>query len=241
MRVTSMLAGLSFVLAACGGGEQKAGEQQTTTTSDQAAPAGEAAPAGGGATHDVNMVLEGSSYKFVPDQLTIKSGDVVRFHNVSGGPHNVSFWADSIPSGAADALKAGIRAGAAPADLGRSLAYGAALRVARFGTANEHADWETAHHVFTFANAVHQMLNRIGTASTDRVCRATSQPIAARFKPKKIDPTTRGESNVWLLARSNTASTSGYSGGKCVTGTSCPLPACVTEPRPAPRLRGPST
>ncbi|WP_247297482.1 hypothetical protein [Bradyrhizobium sp. 179] len=41
-----------------------------------------------------------------------------------------------------------IRAGAAPADLGQSLAYAAALRVARFGNANEHADWETAHHVF---------------------------------------------------------------------------------------------
>jgi plastocyanin len=54
------------------------------------------------------MVLEGSTYKFVPDQLTIKSGDVVRYHNVSGGPHNVSFWPDSIPGGAADALKAGM-------------------------------------------------------------------------------------------------------------------------------------
>ena len=64
-------------------------------------------------------------------------------------------------------LKAAIRAGAAPADLGRSLAYAAALRVARFGNANEHADWETAHHVFTYANAVHQMLKRIGTANTD--------------------------------------------------------------------------
>jgi plastocyanin len=109
MRVTSMLAGLAFVLAACGGGEQKADDQQTTATPDQAAPAaGDAAPAAGGTTHDVNMVLEGSSYKYVPDQLTIKSGDVVRFHNVSGGPHNVSFWADSIPGGAADALKAGM-------------------------------------------------------------------------------------------------------------------------------------
>jgi hypothetical protein len=66
-----------------------------------------------------------------------------------------------------DALKAAIRAGAAPADLSRSLAYGAALRVARFGNANEHADWETAHHVFTYANAVHQMLKRIGTANID--------------------------------------------------------------------------
>jgi hypothetical protein len=49
-----------------------------------------------------------------------------------------------------DALKAAIRAGAAPTDLSRSLAYAAALRVARFGNANEHGDWETAHHVFTY-------------------------------------------------------------------------------------------
>jgi plastocyanin len=107
MRVTSMAAGLALLAAACGGGEQKAGEeQQTTATPEQQAPA--AAPAAGGATHDVNMVLEGSSYKYVPEQLTIKSGDQVRFINVSGGPHNVSFWADSIPSGAADPLKAGM-------------------------------------------------------------------------------------------------------------------------------------
>jgi hypothetical protein len=66
-----------------------------------------------------------------------------------------------------DALKAAIRAGAAPADLSQSLAYGAALRIARFSNANEHADWETAHHVFTYANALHQMLKRIGTAHTD--------------------------------------------------------------------------
>jgi hypothetical protein len=63
-----------------------------------------------------------------------------------------------------NALNVAIRAGAAPADLGRSLAYGAALRVARFGNANEHGDWETAHHVFTYANALDQMLKRIRTA-----------------------------------------------------------------------------
>lgn len=63
-----------------------------------------------------------------------------------------------------DALKTAIRAGAAPVDLSRSLAYAAALRVARFGNANEHSDWETAHHVFTYANALDQMLKRIRTA-----------------------------------------------------------------------------
>ena len=60
----------------------------------------------------------------------------------------------------------------APTDLGRSLAYGAALRVARFGNANEHADWETAHHVFTYANALCQMLERIGTATIDHLAAA---------------------------------------------------------------------
>jgi nitrite reductase/ring-hydroxylating ferredoxin subunit len=71
------------------------------------------------------------------------------------------------PAAIMDAIKAAIRAGAAPPDLGRSLAYAAALRVARFGSANEHADWETAHHVFTYANAVHRMLTRIGTVDRD--------------------------------------------------------------------------
>ena len=38
--------------------------------------------------------------------------------------------------------------------------------MARFGTGNEHGDWETAHHVFTYANAVHQALKR--SAAGDR-------------------------------------------------------------------------
>jgi hypothetical protein len=66
-----------------------------------------------------------------------------------------------------DAFAAAARDGGTPADLGRALAYAAALRVARFGTANEHSDWETAHHVFTYANAVHQALKRIGNKGID--------------------------------------------------------------------------
>ena len=71
------------------------------------------------------------------------------------------------PAEIVEAMKASIRQGAVPTDLGRSLAYGAALRVARFGDANEHADWETAHHVFSYASALHRMLERIGTANID--------------------------------------------------------------------------
>jgi nitrite reductase/ring-hydroxylating ferredoxin subunit len=65
-----------------------------------------------------------------------------------------------------DHVKEAVRAGARPPDLGRSLAYAAALRVAQFGTANEHADWETAHHAFTYSNAVHQALKRIDDRGT---------------------------------------------------------------------------
>jgi plastocyanin len=104
MRMTSMVAGLAVVLAACGG-EKKTEDQQTTAAPEQQPAPTANAPAGTGKTHDVNMVLDGSKYKYDPENLSIKSGDVIRFHNKSGGPHNVSFWPDSIPSGAADALK----------------------------------------------------------------------------------------------------------------------------------------
>lgn len=109
MRVTSMAAGLAFALAACGGGEKKADNQSTAAPEQQqsAAPAPAAEQsAGGGANHDVTMELVGSTYKFDPSDITIKAGDVITFHNKSGGPHNVSFWADSVPAGAADKLKA---------------------------------------------------------------------------------------------------------------------------------------
>jgi hypothetical protein len=78
------------------------------------------------------------------------------------------------PAAIIDALTAAARDGATPADLGRALAYAAALRVARFGTANEHSDWETAHHVFTYANAIHQALKRIGSEPT-----GSGQPVEA--------------------------------------------------------------
>jgi hypothetical protein len=92
---------------------------------------------------------------------------------------NVRNWSDHVtlsesflgddPVEIIDALMAAARDGASPADLGRALADADALRVARFGTANEHSDWETAHHVFTYANAVHQALKRIGGEAADPV------------------------------------------------------------------------
>jgi len=101
-RIMACASAMALLVAACGGGEKKA-EQQAAP---EAAPA--AAPAATGATHDVDMDFDGKVGAFVPAELTIKSGDVVRFHNKTGGPHNVDFWADSIPAGAQAALDAGM-------------------------------------------------------------------------------------------------------------------------------------
>ncbi len=54
-----------------------------------------------------------------------------------------------------------LREGIAPVDLAGVIAYAAARRIAHFHTSNEFGDWDTALHTFTFANAVHQGLNRV--------------------------------------------------------------------------------
>jgi nitrite reductase/ring-hydroxylating ferredoxin subunit len=91
------------------------------------------------------------------------------------------------PARIVDALKTAILAGAAPTDLSRSLAYAAALRVARFGNANEHSDWETAHHVFTYANALDQMLKRIGTANSDGAVRSILHGAMALYLTRYLN------------------------------------------------------
>jgi hypothetical protein len=64
----------------------------------------------------------------------------------------------------AEALLSALRNGAAPADIAGTVAYAAALRIARFHPSNEFGDWDTAHHSFTFANAVHQAMQRAPSA-----------------------------------------------------------------------------
>lgn len=106
-----MAAGVALVLVACGG---KGGEQGAADTTAAAPAAQPAAPAASGATHEVAMEFDGKTGKFVPDQLTIKSGDAVNFVVKSGPPHNVAFWPESIPSGADAALNAGMPETMAP-------------------------------------------------------------------------------------------------------------------------------
>lgn len=65
------------------------------------------------------------------------------------------------PQAIVDELLDLLRDGVSWADLAGVVAYTAARRIAHFHTSNEFGDWDTALHTFTFANAVHQGLQRI--------------------------------------------------------------------------------
>ncbi len=101
MRKIGLAAGVVLGLTACGGGAKAPAVDSTP-----AAPAVVAAPAATGGAITVNMEYDGTTYKFVPSRIEAKPGDRIVFVNVSGGPHNVQFFADSIPAGSKAALDA---------------------------------------------------------------------------------------------------------------------------------------
>ena len=98
----ALLAG-AMLVGACGGGEktnETAGATSVGATTAQepvsgatttAATGAAAAMPATGQTHTVNMVMEGTTYKFVPADITVKQGDAIKFVMVSGAPHNVAF------------------------------------------------------------------------------------------------------------------------------------------------------
>ena len=97
-----LLGTLATVVVGCRGDTK-------STTSQPAASAAGVTPAPTGPVVEVRMTGNRTSKaQFEPRVLTIAPGTTVRFINVSGGPHNVAFWPDSVPSGAAAALKNGM-------------------------------------------------------------------------------------------------------------------------------------
>lgn len=89
---------------ACGGDRQ-------ANQTDSQTPATPPPAAGGAAGPVVEVKMTGNGTNraaYEPSSLTIAPGTTVRFINVSGGPHNIAFWGDSIPSGAAAPLGAGM-------------------------------------------------------------------------------------------------------------------------------------
>lgn len=94
----------AFAFAACGGSADSAPADTAASTpaADAAAPATTSAagavalaPATG-KTHEIKMLFDEKGYRFEPANLTIKSGDAIKYTFVSGGPHNVSFHAGEL-------------------------------------------------------------------------------------------------------------------------------------------------
>jgi len=97
----------TVVLGACGGGAKQDAAPAAANTPAAAAPAAAtaAAPAAAGTalpitgkTWEVKMIGDGTSYKFVPADLTIKAGDGIKFTVVSMPPHNVAFDPAVVPA-----------------------------------------------------------------------------------------------------------------------------------------------
>jgi nitrite reductase/ring-hydroxylating ferredoxin subunit len=73
------------------------------------------------------------------------------------------------PQANVDALLAALREGATAEQAAGSVTYAAALRIARFHTANEFGDWDTVLHTFTYSNAIQHAIRRIVSAEQDRM------------------------------------------------------------------------
>jgi len=110
MRSTLFTTLVAFAVVACGGDKKSTASQAEAATPAPAGdPAVTSAAQPAGAVVEVKMTGNGTSVAaFEPNKLTVKTGTVVRFINVSGGPHNVAFYGDSVPKGGADALKKGM-------------------------------------------------------------------------------------------------------------------------------------
>jgi plastocyanin len=116
--VVAGLAGAT-VIAACGGDKYGGTDSAAATPTPAAATA--SSPSGGaaegesaapitGQTIEVKMLQDTQgNYRFDPADLTIKTGDGIKFTMVSGGPHNVAFDPTQIPAAAKAQLSANMQ------------------------------------------------------------------------------------------------------------------------------------
>jgi hypothetical protein len=120
--------------------------------------------------HPVDLiVLAETAFNELPDALAAgrpRRGDW-RDHAVLGR----AVLGDD-PGAILAALLDALRAGAAPADVARAVAYAAALRIAHFATSNDHSDWESTHHTFSYANAAFGLLQRATDGGADQMVEA---------------------------------------------------------------------
>ncbi|MGH9281011.1 MAG: Rieske (2Fe-2S) protein [Acidimicrobiales bacterium] len=109
--------------------------------------------------HDLAALIDRTNHRLL-DLLAGGAGRAGAFAD----PADVSTLAwqllEDDPEAVVESICTAISAGATPEQLGRALAFAAALRITRFHTQNDFGDWDVVHHGFTAANALHQALGR---------------------------------------------------------------------------------
>jgi plastocyanin len=115
MRRRAVVSTIVLVAGACGGGSKAAPGGAESTAAPAGAPGAPAVemPATG-KTWDVRMTGDATGYRFEPRELSIRKGDAVKWTLVSGGPHDVTFWRDSIPRLAEPQLQANMKGAIGP-------------------------------------------------------------------------------------------------------------------------------
>lgn len=88
--------------------------------------------------------------------------DLPAGHKPIGDGFDPLVWTvlDGEPEAIAAAITAALERGVAYAEVGQAVAHASALRVARFHTSNEFADWDAVHNTWTSCQALHQALLR---------------------------------------------------------------------------------
>ena len=158
---------------------------------------------------DLVAILE-QAFATLPEVLPTAIAPAPETANLSEVPgvdreQLVSILLGEDPQAIADGLLEALRQGCTAEALAGIVAYAAALRIAQFQTNNDFRDWDTAHHTFTFANAVHQGLKRVASRELLRgVFDAAMGVYLDRFlnvPPARLpDPAKRVEDPETLLA-----------------------------------------
>jgi plastocyanin len=122
MKLYTLATLLAATLAVGCGGDKKGSTADSAATASTPTPATATAGSAGsansgeeaapitGQTVEVKMLQDPQgNYRYDPADVTIKSGDGVKFVMVSGGPHNVAFDPAQIPAAAKTQLSANMQ------------------------------------------------------------------------------------------------------------------------------------
>jgi nitrite reductase/ring-hydroxylating ferredoxin subunit len=109
--------------------------------------------------HPVNLVTTlDDAFEKIP--LALEQGRGRSWHIPTAWPDLLPTLLGDDPQAISDSLLHALEQGATCEELAQTVVYTAIRRVVQFHMSNEFGDWNTVHHTFTFANAVHQAMRR---------------------------------------------------------------------------------